>query len=97
MNFDQFKEAVRSGQRPSGINLYLEAMYEDGIGDWESAHNIAQDISDKHGSLIHAYLHRREGDIGNANYWYHRAGQDLPNVSLDEEWESIVRHFLTMK
>lgn len=58
------------------------------------AHNIAQDIASDDGSWIHAYLHRKEGDQGNAVYWYHRAGRPVPRGSLHEEWEQIVNELL---
>jgi hypothetical protein len=58
------------------------------------AHNIAQEIADPKGSWIHAYLHRKEGDIGNAGYWYRRAGQQMPQYSLEKEWEEIVQALL---
>lgn len=52
--------------------------------------NLIQDIEDETASWIHAYLHRREGDVGNADYWYRRAGKRRPSFSLEEEWEEIV-------
>ncbi|MAH25955.1 MAG: hypothetical protein CMI19_03230 [Opitutae bacterium] len=59
-------------------------------GNWEKAHNIAQDIATNDGSWIHAYLHRVEGDLGNAAYWYRRAGKFVKtNEDLDQEWEEI--------
>lgn len=54
-------------------------------GDWDGAHTLVQDGNDNLSCLVHAYLHREEGDIGNAEYWYRRAGEQLPNNSLEEE------------
>jgi Tfp pilus assembly protein PilF len=51
---------------------------------------LIQDVEDENASWIHAYLHRKEGDNGNADYWYRRAGKTRPSVSLDKEWEEIV-------
>ena len=65
-------------------------MWEDGKGNWDAAHNIAQEIEDRTGSWIHAYLHRKEGDLGNAGYWYRRAGQPVAHDTPDEEWARIV-------
>ena len=94
MSFEDFMIAVKNRVKPAGLNSYLEAMYEDAIGHWEASHNIAQDINDNYGSLIHAYLHRKEGDQWNANYWYERAGRKMPSTSLDDEWEAITRELL---
>jgi hypothetical protein len=58
-------------------------------GDWDSAHRLAQNEPSRDGSWVHAYLHRVEGDLGNASYWYHNAGKRMPDNSLDEEWEYI--------
>ena len=66
----------------------------DAKGDWEKSHNIAQDIHSDTGSWIHAYLHRKEGDIFNADYWYSKAGKKRPSVSLEKEWEEIVTDLL---
>jgi hypothetical protein len=69
-------------------------MWYDGKNNWERAHDIAQNIDDKNGSLIHAYLHRKEGDLWNAEYWYHKAGKLMPDYDLEKEWEEIVEFFL---
>ena len=69
-------------------------MWEDGKGNWEAAHNIAQEIEDQTGSWIHAYLHRKEGDLSNAGYWYRRAGKPAAHDTLDEEWARIVLSLL---
>lgn len=90
MTFDAFKTSLSEREPPPGISSLLEALWYDGKNDWESAHNIAQDISSSEGSWIHAYLHRKEGDHGNAAYWYRRAGKPVPKVSLQQEWEDIV-------
>ncbi len=94
MDLGAFKAAVSSGKKPEKLTSYLEAMYADGTGDWHKAHEIAQNINDSIGSLIHAYLHRKEGDEWNANYWYKRAGRNMPKYSVSEEWEKIVIELL---
>ncbi len=58
------------------------------------AHQLAQDDASPNGSWVHAYLHRKEGDLSNASYWYHRAGKSLPEISLDEEWHLIATSLL---
>jgi len=69
-------------------------MWYDGKDNWNASHDIAQDIHSRDGSWIHAYLHRKEGDLGNASYWYGKAGKPVARVSLKEEWEQLVREFL---
>ncbi len=71
----------------------LLALWYDAKGDWEKSHEIVQDIDNKEAALIHAYLHRKEGDTGNADYWYHRAGTKRTNQTIEEEWESLVDRF----
>ena len=68
----------------------LAAMWWDGQGDWEEAHRIAQGINTPDGAWVHAYLHRKEGDLSNADYWYRRAGRTRPDEPLREEWIQIV-------
>lgn len=94
LNYQAFKESLRQNAPPEGLTPLLEAMWHDGKGDWHAAHEVAQDVHTRDGSWIHAYLHRKEGDLGNAGYWYSRAGRSMPAVSLDAEWESITRELL---
>ena len=93
MTFESFCLSVNNERIPE-VNSYLLALWHDKKGSWKKAHEIAQEIDDNSGSWIHAYLHRKEGDLSNASYWYHRAGKNMPSGTLDGEWESLVRHFL---
>ncbi len=68
----------------------LRALQLEKSGDWDHAHRIAQSIPSQNGSLVHAYLHRREGDLANASYWYSRAGCAVPKLELDQEWQQLV-------
>lgn len=95
MRVEDFKKSLSQSLPPEGIGSLLESMWFDGKGDWDKAHDIAQDIHTREGSWIHAYLHRREGDEGNAAYWYARAGKPVCRKSLSEEWDELVKAFLT--
>ena len=95
MTFNDFIKSLEQTTPPTELNPLLQALWFEGKGDWETSHTIAQDIHTKEASWIHAYLHRKEGDLGNASYWYHRAGKPVPTISLEKEWESIVRELLT--
>jgi hypothetical protein len=75
---------------PQGLTPYLQAMWWDGKENWQKAHDIIEHIGDDTAAWVHAYLHRKEGDNGNARYWYSRAGRKMPSVSLQEEWKMIV-------
>ncbi|MEI9810957.1 MAG: hypothetical protein WDO16_25460 [Bacteroidota bacterium] len=90
MTFTQFKESLSANTPPENISAYLEALWYDAKDDWEKAHTIIQEKEDADASWIHAYLHRKEGDTGNADYWYRRAGKKRPAISLQEEWIHIV-------
>jgi len=94
MNLQQFQNTLTASEPPAGISNYLQSLWYDATGDWEKAHTIIQDINDKMAAWIHGYLHRKEGDIGNADYWYSRAGKTRPNLSLEQEWEDIATALL---
>jgi hypothetical protein len=93
MTIEEFKTSFDS-TIPENISVYLESLWYDGKGDWEKSHTTIQDIEDKNAAWIHAYLHRKEGDIWNADYWYNKAGKKRPAISLQEEWEALVKAFL---
>jgi len=90
----EFKESLKSDQPNSGLSVQLKSLWYDGKGDWNQAHAQVDQLSDEASAWVHAYLHRKEGDIWNADYWYRRARQTRPNVSLEEEWEQLVLQFL---
>jgi len=94
MTFTEFKSSLMESSAPGGLPVELEALWYDGKGDWNKSHEVIQDVNSKNAAWIHAYLHRKEGDAGNAQYWYNRAGRSMPSVSLDREWQSLVEHFL---
>lgn len=90
MTLADFKQTLTESQPRGEFSLALQAMWHDAKGDWDAAHDIAQEMQGSRGSWIHAYLHRKEGDEGNAAYWYHRAGKPFPSgISLQEEWEQL--------
>ena len=86
-------EAARAGE----FEGVLLALWWDGKGDWERAHAIAQDVGGSDGAWVHAYLHRKEGDVGNAAYWYRVARRDVAAGDLRGEWEEIVGELLARK
>jgi hypothetical protein len=97
MNIADFVKSLSLDSPPTNISEELQALWYDGKGNWNKAHDIAQDIYNDNGSWIHAYLHRKEGDLQNAHYWYRKAGKTLPAVSLNMEWIQLSEHFLNLK
>jgi hypothetical protein len=98
MTFDEFKKSTQDDKPPSGLSSYLVALWREKRGDWNAAHEIVQEIDDKNAAWVHAYLHRREGDEGNAGYWYRNAGKNFPTGQpLDDEWEGLVKSFLFLE
>jgi hypothetical protein len=94
MDLEDFRASLNAASPPSGASPLLRALWLDGKGDFDGAHAIAQDVGDANGALVHAYLHRKEGDISNAGYWYRRAQQQPFAGSLLDEWEALVLRFL---
>ena len=90
MNKDDFLKSLTEDIPDSNYTQLLAALWWDKKGNWDSAHSIAQEIRTAQGSAVHAYLHRKEGVIWNADYWYSRAGKVRPDIPLDEEWWQLV-------
>lgn len=74
---------------PATLTPALKALWLDAAGDWHAAHEACQEEGSPACAHVHAYLHRKEGDLANASYWYHRAGQAPAHGPLDQEWENL--------
>jgi hypothetical protein len=94
MTVEELRAALAHPRPPAGLPPLLLALWHDGRGDWDGAHAVAQDDPSTEAAWVHAYLHRKEGDQGNAAYWYRRAGRSPYSGTLDEEWEAIARALL---
>ena len=94
MDLAIFRASLYAASAPSGLSLALRALWLDARGDWDGAHEAAQADEGGAGDWVHAYLHRKEGDAGNAAYWYRRAGKPVCRTTLDEEWAAIVEALL---
>ncbi len=93
ISYEQFIETLTQDTPPELPN-YFAALWWDHSGDWDRAHDCLQDDGGWKDAYVHAYLHRKEGDLSNANYWYNRAGKRAPKCSLREEWDSILRELI---
>jgi hypothetical protein len=94
MTTEEFQRSLSTDAPPASLTPALTALWWDAKGNWERAHSFAQDDEGSEGAWVHAYLHRKEGDRGNAGYWYRRAGKSFCEKSLPEEWLSITRELL---
>jgi hypothetical protein len=90
MTTEEFRASLSQAAPPQELDHALAGLWWDARGDWTRAHESAQQDEGPAGSWVHAYLHRKEGDLGNAGYWYRRAGQPPCQSSLDQEWLAIV-------
>jgi hypothetical protein len=84
---------LKSEDKIKDYSLMLKSLWYDGNGDWTKAHDLVDASSGEEEARIHAYLHRKEGDEWNADYWYRRAGTTKPSVSLDEEWRILIEKY----
>lgn len=94
MTISAFKASLSGNKVPVSLSLIQQALWYDGKGDWNKAHDLINDLEDPVSAHVHAYLHRKEGDKGNARYWYQRAGKTPSPKSLQEEWEELVAAYL---
>ena len=94
MTFDEFQQSLQQNAPPEDLEGCLLSLWWAGKDNWEKAHGIAQDIPGSDGAWVHAYLHRVEGDLGNAGYWYARAGKKPHAGSTDAEWQDLIKVFL---
>jgi hypothetical protein len=84
-----FRASLSAAAPAKGLALPLAALWWAAKGEWDQAHSIVQEQSSTDAAWVHAYLHRVEGDLGNASYWYRKAGQPVAKDSLEAEWERI--------
>jgi putative component of toxin-antitoxin plasmid stabilization module len=94
MTFDDYLNSIEDDQPSARLSETLASLWWDKKGDWDTAHSIAQEIPTAQGSAVHAYLHREEGVLWNADYWYSRAGRQRPDIPLEEEWIRLVEEML---
>ena len=95
MTLSEYRETLVSGSPPADLAAALTALWWDAKGDWSRAHEAAAaDEDGREAAWAHAYLHRKEGDAGNARYWYARAGRPVPRQPLADEWRAIAEALL---
>ena len=87
----QFHKSLKLASCPPEFDVLVSALWYDRRGDWGTAHDLINDLTGTDAARVHAYLHRKEGDLVNADYWYRKAGQSRPGCSLENEWTSLVK------
>jgi hypothetical protein len=97
MDLAGFRASLSAAEPPPALSHALRALWLDAHGDWDGAHEAAQADEGGAGDWVHAYLHRKEGDTGNAAYWYRRARKQVCRASLDEEWMAIAGELLKVE
>lgn len=94
MNVAGFIAGLDGAAPAPELNAPLAGLWWAAKGDWDQAHRIVQDDNSRDAAWVHAYLHRVEGDLGNAGYWYRQAGQVAAKDSLQVEWKRIAAALL---
>jgi hypothetical protein len=94
MTLDEFRGTLAQAEPPAGLAPPLEALWHDGQGDWDRAHRVAMDAGGADAAWVHAYLHRKEGDLENARYWYRKAKRPEAAGTAADEWAAIAARLL---
>ncbi len=94
MMIEKFRASVAGAEPPSGVSVPLAALWWDAKGDWARAHGLVDSLESVEGMAVHAYLHRKEGDGANAEYWYRKAGREFHRAKLGDEWETLAEGLL---
>jgi hypothetical protein len=95
MTLAEFKQGQSKARPPAGLSAALTALWWAGKDDWDKAHKIVMDEGGKDCAWVHAYLHRVEGDLENARYWYRQASKPAASNALETEYESIATTLLS--
>jgi hypothetical protein len=93
-DFAEFRDSLTADAPQEGLSAPLTALWWDAKGDWARAHALVDELETRDGMAVHAYLHRKEGAAGNAEYWYARAGRGFQRASLEQEWAALAEGLL---
>lgn len=94
MNLEQFRDSIGNEVPGAGLTAPLAALWWDAKGDWARAHTLVDELETVGGMAVHAYLHRKEGSVSNAEYWYRRSGS-FRRAGLEGEWAALVEGLLS--
>ena len=90
MEIEEFRASLSLAEPPIALPVPLLVLWWDAKGDWARAHALVDELETADGMAVHAYLHRKEGQAWNADYWYGRAGRGFHRPTLEAEWEALV-------
>ncbi|UOY06936.1 hypothetical protein L0P88_23840 [Muricauda sp. SCSIO 64092] len=93
-DFDGFKSTLHQNEPPQGWPNPLKSLWFDARDDWEAAHDLVDGLETPMANWVHAYLHRKEGDEWNAEYWYRQAGRPFPEINSTLEFRGLVDYLL---
>jgi hypothetical protein len=94
MTLSEFTQSLSAAHPPGGLGAPLEGLWWAARGDWDKSHKTVQDDEGREAAWVHAYLHRVEGDLPNASYWYRTAAKPVATGALDAEWSAIATALL---
>lgn len=94
MTAKELRQSVAGAEPPEGLSVPVEALWWEAKGEWARAHGLVDEMETREGMAVHAYLHRREGAEGNAEYWYARAGRQFRREKMDDEWDALAEGLL---
>jgi hypothetical protein len=97
LTLHEFRQSVALGAPAQNLTPALTALWWAQKGEWDKAHELIMNEANGEGAWVHAYLHRLEGDLGNARYWYRQAGRQMPAGPLDREWDTIAEELLRVQ
>ncbi len=94
MTMEEFRASVGGAEPPKGLSIPMQALWWDAKGDWACAHGLVDELETADGMAVHAYLHRKEDQAWNADYWYKRAGRRFHRPELEDEWKALAEGLL---
>ncbi len=97
MSVEEFKASLKNEGPPGDIAVALQALWWDAKGQWAKAHDLVNELETQEGMAVHAYLHRKEGNQENSEYWYKRVGRGYFREEFKAEWEALVEALLARR
>jgi len=94
MDFEGFRNSLSGDLPPTGLDVAVQALWWDAKGDWAKAHGLVDELETEDAMAVHAYLHRKDGEQWNADYWYRRSTRKFFRTDLAKEWAALAQGLL---